>query len=84
MRARFLGKLAMAVVLSVSLAACSTGRTADTRRGVTDAAWRTDRKTLLELYTIWFETGNMEIIKEIDEGLHDLLADVMQEELEEG
>jgi heterodisulfide reductase subunit C len=51
---------------------------------VTDAAWRTDRKTLLELYTIWFETGNMEIIKEIDEGLHDLLADVMQEELEEG
>jgi len=56
----------------------------DTLRGVTDAAWRTNRKTLLELYTIWFETGNMEIIKEIDEGLHDLLADVMQEELEEG
>ncbi len=56
----------------------------DTLRGVTDAAWKTDRKTLLELYTIWFETGNMEIIKEIDEGLHDLLADVMQEELEEG
>ena len=39
MRARFLGKLAMAVVLSVGLAACSTGRTADTRRGVTDAAY---------------------------------------------
>ena len=58
--------------------------TVDTLRGVTDAAWKTNRKTLLELYTIWFETGNMEIIKEIDEGLHDLLADVMQEELEEG
>ena len=56
----------------------------DTLRGVTDAAWKTDRKTLLELYTIWFETGNMDIIKEIDEGLYDLLADVMQEELEEG
>jgi heterodisulfide reductase subunit C len=56
----------------------------DTLRGVTDAAWRTDRKTLLELYTIWFETGNMDIIKEIDEGLYDLLADVMQEESEEG
>ena len=56
----------------------------DTLRGVTDAAWRTDRKTLLELYTIWFETGNMDIIKEIDEGLYELLADVMQEELEEG
>jgi len=56
----------------------------DTLRGVTDAAWKTDRKTLLELYTIWFETGNMDIIKEIDEGLYDLLAEVMQEELEEG
>lgn len=56
----------------------------DTLRGVTDAAWKTNRKTLLELYTIWFETGNMDIIKEIDEGLYELLADVMQEELEEG
>ncbi len=56
----------------------------DTLRGVTDAAWKTDRKTLLELYTIWFETGNMDIIKEVDEGLYDLLMDVMQEELEEG
>ena len=56
----------------------------DSIRGVTDAAWKVDRKTLLELYTIWFETGSMEIIKEVDEGLHDLLADIMQEELEEG
>jgi hypothetical protein len=39
MRAKLLGKLAVAVVLSVGLAACSTGRTADTRRGVTDAAY---------------------------------------------
>ncbi len=56
----------------------------DSIRGVTDAAWKVDRKTLLELYTIWFETGSMEIIKEVDEGLHDLLVDIMQEELEEG
>ncbi len=56
----------------------------DSIRGVTDAAWKVDRKTLLELYTIWFETGSLEIIKEVDEGLHDLLADIMQEELEEG
>ena len=56
----------------------------DSIRGVTDAAWRTDRKTLLELYTIWFESGNMEIIKELDEALYDLLVEVMQEELEEG
>ncbi len=56
----------------------------DTLRGVTDAAWRTDSKTLRELYTIWFETGNMDIIKEVDEGLYDLLVEVMEEELEEG
>ena len=56
----------------------------DSIRGVTDAAWRTDRKTLLELYTIWFESGNMDIIKELDESLYDLLTDVMNEELEEG
>jgi len=56
----------------------------DSIRGVTDAAWKVDRKTLLELYTIWFETGSLEIIKEVDEGLHDLLVDIMQEELEEG
>ena len=56
----------------------------DSIRGVTDAAWKVDRKTLLELYTIWFETGSMDIIKEVDEGLHDLLVEIMQEELEEG
>lgn len=55
----------------------------DTLRGVTDAAWKTDDKTLIELYTIWFETGNIEIIREVDEGLYDLLVDVMEEELEE-
>lgn len=32
-------RLALAVALSVMLASCSTGRTADTRRGVTDAAY---------------------------------------------
>jgi heterodisulfide reductase subunit C1 len=56
----------------------------DSIRGLTDVAWRTDRKTLLELYTIWFESGNMDIIKELDESLYDLLTEVMQEELEEG
>lgn len=55
----------------------------DSIRGVTDAAWKTDPKTLRELYTIWFESANMDIIKEVDEGLYDLLIDVMEEELEE-
>jgi len=54
----------------------------DTLRGVTDAAWKTDDATLRELYTIWFETENMEIIREVDEGLYELLLDIMEEELE--
>ncbi len=54
----------------------------DTLRNVTDAAWRTDDKTLRELYTIWFETGNMEVIREVDEGLYELLVEIMEEELE--
>lgn len=52
-------------------------------RGVTDASWRTDEKTLVELYTIWFETGNVELIREIDEGLYELLKNTMEEELED-
>lgn len=56
---------------------------ADTMRGVTDAAWRTDEKTLRELYTIWFETNNIDIVREVDEGLYELLLDVMEEVLEE-
>ena len=39
MRAKILGQVAMAAVLAVALAACSSGRTADTRRGVSDAAY---------------------------------------------
>lgn len=35
---RFIGGLAAALALSLALTACSTGRTADTRRGVTQAA----------------------------------------------
>lgn len=55
----------------------------DTLRGITDAAWHTDEKTLKELYLIWFESNNMEIIKEVDEGLYELLVDLMEEELED-
>jgi len=39
MRVHLAAKLAAAIVLSVALASCSSGRTADTRRGVTDAAY---------------------------------------------
>lgn len=39
MRTGSLGKIFLALALGVGLAACSSGRTADTRRGVTDAAY---------------------------------------------
>ena len=38
MRMQTLGKFAVAIAVCVSVAACSTGRTADTRRGVSGAA----------------------------------------------
>jgi len=38
MRLELIGKLIPALVISFSMGACSTGRTADTRRGVTNAA----------------------------------------------
>jgi heterodisulfide reductase subunit C len=40
-------------------------------------------KTLSELYLIWHMTGVMDMIKEVDEGLHMILMDVMEEKLEE-
>jgi hypothetical protein len=39
MRAKSWGGLVVAIAISVGLAACSSGRTADTRRGVADAAY---------------------------------------------
>ncbi|MGH6951194.1 MAG: hypothetical protein ACREH4_09990 [Vitreimonas sp.] len=39
MRAHLTATLAAVLVFSMGVAACSTGRTADTRRGVTDAAY---------------------------------------------
>jgi hypothetical protein len=39
MRTGLISRIAVAAVLCVALAACSSGRTADTRRGVTNAAY---------------------------------------------
>jgi hypothetical protein len=39
MRVAIFGRVATAAILAISLAACSSGRTADTRRGVGDAAY---------------------------------------------
>lgn len=39
MRAQIFGRILIAAVLAVGIASCSSGRTADTRRGMTDAAY---------------------------------------------
>lgn len=49
----------------------------------TSTGWDVDQRTLIELYLIWFETGALDMIKTIDEGLHMILEEVMEERLEE-
>lgn len=49
----------------------------------TETGWHVDDKTIIELYLIWHATGVMDMIKEVDEGLFDILVDVMEEKLEE-
>lgn len=47
----------------------------------TTASWRVAEKTLVELYTIWLETGNLDMIRQVDPGLHMILADLMEEKI---
>lgn len=49
----------------------------------TKTGWQVDEKTLIELYLIWYNTGVMDMIANVDEGLNLILADVMEELLEE-
>ncbi|MBI2962624.1 MAG: 4Fe-4S dicluster domain-containing protein [Deltaproteobacteria bacterium] len=49
----------------------------------TESSWDVSEKTLSELYLIWHMTGVMDMIQEVDEGLHMILMDVMEEKLEE-
>ena len=49
----------------------------------TTTSWEVDDKTLAELYFIWHHTGVMDMIKGLDESLHMILMDVMEEKLEE-
>lgn len=49
----------------------------------TTTSWDVSEKTIIELYLIWHMTGVMDMIKEVDEGLHMILMDVMEEKLEE-
>jgi heterodisulfide reductase subunit C2 len=49
----------------------------------TSMSWHVEEKTLTELYLIWHYTGVMDIIAKVDEGLHMIILDVMEETLEE-
>jgi heterodisulfide reductase subunit C2 len=49
----------------------------------TSTGWDVEEKTLLELYLIWFHTGALDMISEVDEGLHMILQEVMEERLED-
>jgi heterodisulfide reductase subunit C len=49
----------------------------------TSTGWDVDEKTLVELYLIWFHTGALDMIREVDEGLHMILQEVMEERLED-
>jgi heterodisulfide reductase subunit C len=49
----------------------------------TSTGWDVSERTLIELYLIWLETGALEMIRDVDEGLHMILEEVMEERLEE-
>lgn len=49
----------------------------------TETGWYVGDQTLIELYLIWHMTGVMDMIAEIDEGLHMILVDVMEEKLQD-
>ncbi len=47
----------------------------------TSASWEVDEKTLVELYLIWFHTGVLDMIKEVDDSLYMILSEVMEDRL---
>jgi heterodisulfide reductase subunit C len=49
----------------------------------TSTSWTVDEKTIIELYLIWQATGVMDMIGQVDEGLHMILEDVMEDVLDE-
>jgi heterodisulfide reductase subunit C len=49
----------------------------------TTTGWSVADKTVIELYLIWLETGALDMIAEVDSGLHSILQELMEERLEE-
>jgi heterodisulfide reductase subunit C len=48
----------------------------------TALSWEVEQRTLQELYTIWKLTGALDVIAQLDEGLHDIMEEIMDEALE--
>lgn len=49
----------------------------------TATSWAVEERTMQELYAIWKLTGALDIIAPLDEGLHDIMEELMDEELED-
>lgn len=49
----------------------------------TTTGWQVADRTLLELYVIWLETGALDMIAQVDRGIHMILEELMEEKLEE-
>jgi len=49
----------------------------------TERSWNVSQQTLIELYLIWLHSDVMDMIEEVDEGLHMIILDVMEETLED-
>ncbi len=49
----------------------------------TSTGWSVADKTLLELYVIWFETGALDMIAQVDSDLYSILQELMEDRLEE-
>ena len=49
----------------------------------TEMSWVVSDETLIELYLIWLHSDVMDMIEQVDEGLHMIILDVMEETLED-
>jgi heterodisulfide reductase subunit C len=49
----------------------------------TSLSWQVEERTMQELYAIWKWTGTLDMIAQLDEGLHDIMEEVMDDALEE-
>ena len=49
----------------------------------TSLSWQVEERTMQELYAIWKLTGTLDMISEVDEGLHDIMEEIMDDALED-